>query len=160
MATNFWLARNTLTQKGQGPWSRGEVKFDLSHLKPGDVCGFGTLGKVNGHIAVNCGNDGKMFLSMNVIVDAGNSETRVVAGPVHATKIFLRTDLDFETKKGNCSYSLDDKNWKPLGGAFNLAFDWRTGTFQGEQFAIFCYNPQPGDGFVDVDAFRFTDRKE
>jgi beta-xylosidase len=159
MATNFWFARNTLTQKGQGPWSRGEVKFDLSHLKPGDVCGFGTLGKVNGHIAVHCGSDGKILLSINVIVDSGKSETRVAAEPVQGTDIFLRTDLDFGRNKGICSYSFDGKRWTTLGGEFDLAFDWRTGTFQGEQFAIFCYNPQPGDGFVDVDGFKFTDKR-
>jgi beta-xylosidase len=160
VATNFWLARNTLTQKGQGPWSRGVVKLDLRNLKPGTSCGFGTLGKVNGHIAVNCGSDGKMFLSMNVIVDAGTSETRVAAEPVKGTDIFLRTELDFGRKMGACSYGPDGQHWTPLGGEFELAFDWRTGTFQGEQFAIFCFNPQPGDGFVDVDSFRFTDRKE
>jgi beta-xylosidase len=49
-ATNFWFARDTLTQKGQGSRSRGEVKFDVGHLCPGDVCGFGTLGKTNGQI--------------------------------------------------------------------------------------------------------------
>jgi beta-xylosidase len=157
MATNFWLARNTLTQKGQGPWSRGEVKFDLHGLKPGDICGFGTLGKFNGHMAVHCGDDGKRFLSMNVIEDAGTNETRVANEPIQAAEVFLRTDLDFLRNKGTCSYSLDDKQWKNLGGQFNLRFDWRTGTFQGEQFAIFCLNPNPGDGFVDVDWFRFSD---
>jgi len=160
MAANFWTARNTLTQKGQGPWSRGEVKFDLSQLKPGDVCGFGTLGKVNGHIAANCANDGKIFLSMNVIVDSGKSETRVAAEPISGTNLFLRTDLDFVQNKGICSYSLDGKNWHAPGGEFKLAFDWRTGTFQGEQFAIFCFNPNPGDGFVDVGRFRFIDKNE
>jgi beta-xylosidase len=35
-ATNFWTARNTLTQKGQGPWSRGEVKLDLATTRSGD----------------------------------------------------------------------------------------------------------------------------
>ncbi len=160
VATNFWLARNTLTQKGQGPWSRGVVKLDLRNLKPGTSCGFGTLGKVNGHIAVHCGDDGRMTLAMNVIVDGGPSETRVTTGPMPAADIFLRTDLDFVRNRGTCSYSLDEKQWTTLGGEFNLAFDWRTGTFQGEQFAIFCFNPQPGDGFVDVDSFRFTDRME
>jgi beta-xylosidase len=159
MATNFWTARNTLTQKGQGPWSRGEAKFDLSHLKPGDVCGFGTLGKFNGHIAANCGSDGKIFLSMNVIEDGGNSETRVPARPLQGTDLFLRTELDFVRSKGICSYSLDGTHWTTLGGEFDLAFGWRTGTFQGEQFAIFCFNPQPGDGFVDVDWFKLTDKK-
>lgn len=159
MATNFWLARNTLTQKGQGPWSRGEVKFDLSHLQPGDVCGFGTLGKVNGHIAVHCGSDGNFFLSMNVLVDHGKSETRVDDTPIQSKNIFLCTDLDFVRNKGICSYSLDGEHWTLLSGGFDLAFDWQTGTFQGEKFAIFCFNPNPGDGFVDVDWFKFTDKK-
>ena len=74
------------------------MKFDLSHLKPGDVCGFGTLGKVNGHIAVNCGSDGKLFLSMKVIMDAGTNETRVASVPIEAKEIFLRTDLDFKQR--------------------------------------------------------------
>ena len=68
----------------------------------------------------------------------------------------LRTDMDFGLNTGLCSYSLDGMSWQPLGGEFTLAFDWRTGTFQGEQFAIFCYNPEPGEGFVDVDSFEFS----
>ena len=34
-------------------------------------------------------------------------------------------------------------------------FDWRTGTIQGEQYALFCYNPKPSEGYVDVDSVRF-----
>jgi beta-xylosidase len=159
VVTNFWLARNTLTQKGQGPWSRAEVKFDLRHLKPGDVCGFGTLGKVNGSVAATCVNDGKVTLAMNVIVDNGQCETRMSTAPVAAQDLFLRTELDFVRNKGLCAYNLDATHWSLLGGEFDLAFDWRTGTFQGEQFAIFCFNPRPSDGFVDVDSFRFTDER-
>jgi hypothetical protein len=45
-------------------------------------------------------------------------------------------------------------------GEFDLAFDWRTGTFQGEQFALFCFNPKDSDGFVDVDWFKFSDKAD
>lgn len=163
-ASEFWLARNTLTQKGQGPWSRGMVEFDLSHLKPGDVCGFGTLGKYSGHIAVTCGLDGKLSLGMNVIEDnagAGRkTDIRVAALPIDTRKIFLRTDLDFKTGKAECAYSPDAKTWTTPGGSFNASYDWRTGTFQGPQYAIFCYNPDPGDGWVDVNGFKFTDTPE
>lgn len=159
VANNFWLARNTLTQKGQGPWSRGEVSYDLSHLRPGDVCGFGTLGKVNAHIAVRCAGDGRLSLAMQVSVDAGKSETRVNATPVSGTALYLRTDLDFVRNQGSCSYSFDGTHWTTLGGEFDLAFDWRTGTFQGEQFAIFCFNRHASEGFVDVDWTRFTNAK-
>ena len=161
-APDFWSARNTLVQKGQGPWSRGEVKLDVSHLKPGGICGFGTLGKYNGHIAVNYGSDGKLFVSMDVIQDTGKerrTETRVASEPLTAKDIFLRTDLDSERKKAACAYSLDGTTWTALGGEFEAVYDWRTGTFQGPQYAIFCYNPNPGDGFVDVDSFRFSDKE-
>ena len=93
-------------------------------------------------------------------MDGGSSEIRAGTVPIPPADIFLRTDLDFVRNKGACSYSLDGQQWTTPGGEFDLAFDWRTGTFQGEQFAIFCFNPQPGDGFVDLDSFRFTDRKE
>ena len=34
VADSFWLAHNTLTQKAQGPWSEGQVKFNLNQLRP------------------------------------------------------------------------------------------------------------------------------
>jgi beta-xylosidase len=160
-ATNFWYARNTLIQKGQGPWSAAEVKFDLSHLQSGDICGLGTLGKTNAAIAVNCHSPGGFTLSMNVIVpvdgtDTNLATTTVATAPFTRTTIYLRTEMDFIKNAGTLLYSSDDETWTQLGGQFNLAYDWATGTFQGEQYAIFCYNAQPGAGFLDVDWFRFT----
>lgn len=156
-AEDFWHARNSITQKSMGPWCRGQVKLDTSGLKAGDICGFGTLGKINGHIAVHCDKDGNLSLWMNVINDGEGSETRICAQPIGVNEIYLRTDMDFLKETAVCSYSLDGQNWNELGGEFQIEYDWRTGTFQGVQFAIFCYNPQPGDGFVDVDSFTFHD---
>jgi beta-xylosidase len=160
-ATNFWYARNTLIQKGQGPWSGAEVKFDLSHLQSGDICGLGTLGKTNGNIAVSCHSPGSFTLSMNVIVpvdgtDTNLATTTVATAPFTGTTIYLRTEMDFIKNAGTLLYSSDDETWTQLGGQFNLAYDWATGTFQGEQYAIFCYNARPGAGFLDMDWFRFT----
>lgn len=156
----LWTARNTLTQKGQGPWSRGQVRFELQNLQPGDICGFGTLGKYSAYIAVNCDNDGDLFLSMVVLQDTTGgivTDVRVASVPFESDMILLRADLDFDDDTGICSYSFDGETWTPLGGDFPLAFDWQTGTFQGEKFAIFCYNPDPAGGYVDVDSFVFTD---
>jgi len=162
LATNFWVARNTLTQKGQGPWSRGTVKFDLSHLQSGDICGFGTLGLTNGQIAVTCDGSGNKFLSMNVIVPTDSTGTNVSQTSsgrvsVTGTNLFLRTDLDFLSNQGICSYSFDGTNWATLGGQFNLGFDISVSTFQGEKFAIFCFNTNSSAGYVDVDWFHFSD---
>ena len=158
-AAEFWTARNTLTQKGQGPWSRGVAALDLANVKEGDVCGFGTLGKYNGHIAVVGGADGKLSLRMEVIEDTKEgrkAEVRVPSLPIAARKIFLRTDMDFKANMGEVAYSVDGKQWQGMGGSFKLGYDWRTGTFQGQQFALFCYNPKPGAGYLDVDSFEFT----
>jgi hypothetical protein len=62
--------------------------------------------------------------------------------------------MDFTRNKGTVFYSANGRNWTQLGGQFNIAYDWLTGTFQGEQYAIFCFNAQPGSGYVDVDWFR------
>jgi beta-xylosidase len=160
-ATNFWYARNTLIQKGQGPWSGGEVKFDLSNLQAGDACGLGALGKTNGTIVVACNSPGNYSLSLNLIVSTDSTKTNlstttVTTAPYTNTTIYLRLAMDFLKSKGTVLYSVEGRNWTQLGGQFNIAYDWLTGTFQGEQFAIFCYNPQPGTGYLDVDWFRLV----
>ena len=102
-ATNFWYARNTLIQKGQGSWSGAEVKFDLNNLQSGDICGLGTLGKTNGNIAVTCNSPGSFTLSMNLIVPTDTTDTNLVTTsvattPFTGTAIYLRTGLDFIKK--------------------------------------------------------------
>ena len=81
---------------------------------------------------------------------------RQATAPFTGTTLYLRVALDFTGNSGTGFYSSDGITWTQLGSAFNLAYDWATGTFQGEQFALFCYNAQPGRGYVDVDWFRFT----
>jgi hypothetical protein len=46
-----------------------------------------------------------------------------------------------------------------VGEPFELKFDWRTGTFQGPQVAMFCFHTggEPA-GYVDIDWFRFSDK--
>jgi hypothetical protein len=37
-----------------------------------------------------------------------------------------------------------------------LVYDWRTGTFQGVQFALSCFNPGAAGGALDVDRFTLS----
>lgn len=155
-AQDFWTARNTLTQKAWGPFTRVEAKLDLNGLAPGDQCGLGTLGKYSGHIAVLGGEGGRHTLTMRVIDDNGEDgpqriEMRAQGVAARADLIYLRADLDLEADEAVMAYSFDAREWTPLGGSFPLAFDWRTGTFQGEQIALFCFNPEPGGGHLDID---------
>jgi beta-xylosidase len=159
VAPDIWSARNTLIQKGQGPRARGVVALDISGIRSGDVCGFGTFGKFSGQIAVTGGAGNSRSLSMRVVEstqDGPRTEIRGASLPIAGRKLWLRTDMDFVTNEARTAYSLDGRHWKELGGPFPLAYDWRTGTFQGEQFAISCFNPAPGGGYLDVDSFTLS----
>ena len=159
VATSFWSARNTLVQKGQGPASRAEVKVDIRHLASGDRCGFGTFGQFSANLTVRRGADGAVALAMEVTEDtvAGpQTQTRATTPLATGDALWLRTDMDFTTDLGRLAYSVDGARWTGIGGSFPLAFAWRTGTFQGEQLAIFCYAPTPSRGWLDVDRFTLS----
>jgi beta-xylosidase len=158
-ADQLWWARNTLVQKGQAPRSRGEVVVDPAGIRLGDVCGFGTFGKYSAAIAVVGQPDGSRALSMRVTesTTAGpRTETRVAAIPTKAPRLWLRTEMDFTAATALLSYSEDGKRFTPLGGTVPLVYDWRTGTFQGVQFALSCFNPGGAGGALDVDRFTLS----
>lgn len=157
-APDLWRARNTLTQKTQGPRGRAIVKLDLAGIRSGDTCGFGTFGKISAQLSVT-GGSRDLGLTMRVTESTGDgplTDVRVPSIPIAGTRLWLRTDTDFLTSLGRIAYSLDGRRWTPVGGSFPLRFDWRTGTFQGEQFAISCYNPAGGGGYLDVDSFTLS----
>ncbi|KQM66988.1 MULTISPECIES: glycoside hydrolase family 43 protein [unclassified Sphingomonas] len=155
-ADGLWHARNTLTQKAQGPRSRAEVKLDIRHIASGDRCGFCTFGQYSATLAVTRDNRGAASLAMDVIESTEKGpavDTRMKAAPFTGNTLWIGLDLDFTTDRGRLSYSRDGVRWQAAGGDFPLAFAWRTGTFQGQQMALSCYNPTPGKGHLDVDSF-------
>lgn len=158
-AETIWWARNTLVQKGQGPRGRGVVRVDVGGIRPGDVCGFGTFGKFSAQLAVVGGEAGRRSLTMRLTeatTGGPKTEVRVAAIPIAARTLWLRTDTDFTHRLGRVGYSLDGRRWHDVGGTFPLAYDWRTGTFQGQQFALSCYNSSPTGGYLDVDSFTLS----
>ena len=135
------------------------MKLDLAGIRAGDICGFGTFGKISAQLSVIGQANGTRALTMRVTDDTINgpkTDVREAAVRIQGNRLWLRTDTDFSKNIGRVGYSLDGKKWTDIGGDFPLAFDWRTGTFQGEQFAISCYNAQPGGGYLDVDSFTLS----
>lgn len=158
-ADGIWSARNTLTQKAQGPKMRAVAKLDTSGIRSGDVCGMGSFGKYNAQLSVVGGAKGAKALRMMLTEstkDGPKTDVRVPSVPITGRALWLRTDMDFDTKLGRVAYSLDNAKWTDVGGSFPLAFDWRTGTFQGQQIALSCYNPAPTGGYLDVDSFTLS----
>lgn len=158
-AAEFWIARNTLLQKGQGPKSRAVVKVDARGLAVGDACGFGAFGKFSSQIVVTRTARGQGELSARLIesTQAGPVTTpRGAPTPIALKDLWLSIEMDFTTDKTALAYSLDGRAWTSMPGDFPLAFDWRTGTFQGQQYGLFCYNPKGGGGRLDVDSYTLS----
>jgi len=156
IAPSLWSARNTLVQKAQGPRSRAAARLDISAIREGDRCGLGTFGQYSATIAASRDANGAPFLSVTLIEsteEGPRADVRVAKHPIAGSLLWLSVNADFTTDKGSLSYSLDGQHWTPLGGSFPLAFAWRTGTFQGEQFALSCFNGSGKGGFLDIDTF-------
>ena len=134
---------------------RAIAKVDVQGLQPGDLCGFGSFGKYSAQLSVAAAAVGHRSVRMQVTdstQDGPQTEVRVPSLAIDAPTMWLRVDLDFETDLGRFAYSIDNRQWRDVGTPFPLAFDWRTGTFQGQQIALSCYNSGPDGGYMDIDS--------
>jgi xylan 1,4-beta-xylosidase len=158
-APDFWNARNSLTHKGWGPTSCAIARLDISHLAEGDRAGLGMIGKGLVTLAVERADDGQAKLVLSTGVESEDElspNTSANVGKVDSLQLALH--MDYTDNTGHCGYSTDGKTWTAIGEKFPLMWDWRTGTFQGQQYAVFCYNPEECSGYLDVDSIRFADK--
>ena len=163
VAPDFWNARNSLTHKGFGPTSQAIVEMDISNLQMGDVAGLGMVGKGLATLAVNrlSGGQSQLVLSTGTATATSGPVTQQATASLGAVNtVYLTLRMDFENNQGQTAYSLDGLNWNTIGGAFPLLWDWATGTFQGEQYAVFNYSAGESTGYVDVNRVTFVQRSD
>lgn len=147
VVNNLFEARNTLTQRTEGPECSGVVSIDLSQMKDGDCAGLAAFCSEPGTLTVMQEN-GKKFLLMT---DRGTEKARV---EIDSNQVYLKMDCDFTSDDATFSYSLNDKDWKQLGEKFHMIFSMAH--FTGNKFAIFNYATKAAGGYVDVDFFRYN----
>lgn len=140
-------ARNTLSQRTEGPACQGVVSLDVSQMKDGDVAGLGAFCAEPGLISVVMEN-GKKYL---IMTDRGEEKERK---ELTQNKVFLKMDCDFTTDNANFYYSLDNTAWMKLGTEFHMIYNLVH--FMGNRFAIYNYATQTPGGYVDVDFFEYT----
>jgi hypothetical protein len=163
LATSFWTARNTLTSKGFGPISQAVVEMDISNLQTGDVAGLGMLGKGLATLAVQrtAGGQAQLVLSTGTATATSGPVTQQATASLGtANTVYLALRMDFDQSWGQTAYSLDGLTWNTIGSSFPLLWDWATGTFQGEQYAVFNYNAAASSGHVDVNRMSFVQRSD
>jgi len=148
-AENLKEARNTLTQRVQGPSSEGSVLMDLTGLKDGNVAGFGVFQFPYAYVAVQQEGDNRKIIMCN------DGEIVETAGTVKGDKIWIRARVMDKNFTARFYYSLDGHTYYPIGNELKmgLGLDWTA-----NRFALFNYSTKASGvgGYADFDWFRFT----
>lgn len=149
VVNNIFEARNTLTQRTEGPKCSGVVCLDLSNMKDGDRTGLAAFCSHPGIVSV-VKDDGKKY----VVMTAGKECAEQERAEINTERIYLRMDCTFGVDLAEFFYSTDDKNWTKIGTEYKMV--WSMEHFTGNKFAIFNYATKEAGGYVDVDFFRYS----
>lgn len=156
-ATSLYDARNTLTQRGQGPQSVGWVKLDASQLRSGQLAGLAAFHAKFGYIGVR-NVDGTKYLVQSSV---GNSADSTVA--LSSDTVYLKLNFDFSTDTAAFSYSYDEQHWTQLGQPLSMEYYYTAALnnyglwYVGYRFALFNYTTgSDTSGYADFDFFKFS----
>lgn len=161
---NLYNAPNTISQRMEGPECNGAVEIDVSHMKDGDVAGFGAFNGHSGLLSIEK-NNGKTELVMHTNVVKMERRTKNVLGvdneeiqrvALNSPVVMLRINADFRPGRdiARFAYSTDGKSWNEIGRDFKMRFDYQR-LFMGTRFAIYNYATREKGGYVDVDYFNY-----
>ena len=151
---SIFEARNTLSQRTEGPKCCGIVSLDISKMRDGDVAGLGAYNGEPGLISVLKEGRKKYLVMMDRNVEKDRVELK-------QNRIYLRMDCDFNINvdKARFFYSLDNKNWIQLGTEFQMGYYTNPMHFMGVRIAIYNYATKASGGYVDIDFFKFNKTK-
>ena len=150
-AKDLTQARNTLTQRVQGPLSSGAVEMDISGLKDGNVAGFGIFQSPYAYIGVR--KDGGVCR----LVFCHDGKTTTILDRLDGHKVWIRistTDRDFTAR---FYYSLDGKAFSPIEEVLHMGLGY---PWTANRFALFNYSESATgvDGEADFAWFRFYNK--
>jgi beta-xylosidase len=148
MANNLKNARNTLTQRVQGPASEGTVEIDISGLRDGNVAGFGIFESPYAFIAVRkeAGKSSLIMVNDGQLIDS-------LPGFSYP-KLWIRASTTHEKFTATFSYSVDGKHFIPFGNVLKMGLGL---IWTANRFALFNFSTQEeGEGgYADFNWFHF-----
>lgn len=148
VANDLTMARNTLTQRVQGPASEGTVEMDVSGLKDGNIAGFGIYQKPHAYIAIRREGGAKTLIMVN------NNKVIDSVKNFSANKIWLKANATHIGFKATLAYSLDGKKFIPFGNELNMALGY---SWTANRFALlnFSTKKEGDNGYADFNWFHF-----
>lgn len=144
-------ARNTLTQRVQGPYSEATVEMHVDGMKDGDVAGFGVFQFPYAFVSVQRKGGQRAIVMVN-------NDTTITKLKFTGSKIWIKARVTQVGFKASFAYSTDGKNFQSIGNELKmgLGLDWTA-----NRFALFNYNTgkSGSGGFVDFNWFHYSNKK-
>ncbi|HVI44255.1 MAG TPA: glycoside hydrolase 43 family protein [Chitinophaga sp.] len=143
-------ARNTLTQRVEGPFSEGTVELNIDKMKEGDVAGFGVFQFPYAYIAVQQQNGKRSIVMVN-------NDSTIAVTPFKKNTVWIRASVYEKDFTAAFSYSVDGKRFVPFGNRLKmgLGLDWTA-----NRFALFNFSSHENGGYVDFNWFRRESEKQ
>ena len=169
LATNLLNARNTLTQRTEGPSCSSVIKLDTRGMKIGDHAGLSAFQFKYGNVGVYVADDGskKIYMAENggyssnaAVTDSRDKIVEQVN--LNGDEIYLKADFLFNTvtsdgsssnniDKANFYYSYDGSSWTKIGNELSMVYDLKL--FTGYRSGIYSYATKSTGGYADIDFF-------
>lgn len=154
LADSVVRARNTLTQRTEGPACAGQTLLDTTRMKPGDHAGLVALQSHFGTVGVKAADNGGKFIVM--CVGGGNGEEKELeAVRFEGDAVQLKIHFNFEDSVDLATfyYSVDESEWTPIGEALKMKYT--LDHFMGYRIGLYHYASAQIGGYADFDYFRY-----
>lgn len=153
-------ARNTLTQRTEGPGCKVQTRLDFSNLKVGDSAGLVAMQGQFGCIGVKRVSEEEILLQ--VTFNDGNYAEQAVWSKELDTSVKqldLQVEYDFAPgeDKAYFSYSLDGTDFVKTDAVLQMRYT--LDHFMGYRSGLYCYATAETGGYAEFDYFRYTKEK-
>ncbi|WP_405111051.1 glycoside hydrolase 43 family protein [Paenibacillus sp. FSL K6-1217] len=153
IADNVLLARNTLTQRTEGPACSAETMLYLGGMNEGDRAGMVALQSGYGTVEVAAGEQGQYTVNMCFPGDKSPYVTESI--PFTGQSICLRIDFNFKdgVDEARFFYSGDGEVWHSIGQTLHMKYT--LDHFMGYRIGLFNYATVSSGGYADFEYFRY-----
>lgn len=153
-AESIVQARNTLTQRTEGPSCEAVTKLDISLLKDGDCAGMVALQGGFGLVGIQKNGD---FCKVVMCRNGGGYKEEILEEiPYSKKEIYLKIHFDFERSidEAYFFYSEDGRKWAQIGNSLHMQYT--LDHFMGYRIGLYCYATKESGGAADFDYFQYN----
>ena len=154
LAHSVLEARNTITQRTEGPSCICEVAVDVTQMKPGDHAGLVALQNWFGTVGMQVDSEGKRAVVMTVN-DGDGQEQIVETIPCDAPVVYFKIQFEFEDSidLAYFYYATSEGDWMSIGQPLKMRYT--LDHFMGYRIGLFNYATAQSGGYVDYDYFHY-----